>query len=163
MENENITSIALHKDFINKITLHDTEYYDAIENGVLVGYEKIHSKGDIKYEHPNAFICRGKKLGVYETDVYTDSSYGMISTRQYTIDDIIDEIKSNLEAKYGVGHVNKTDKTGVLEIHPHIVIECMDEEKEIILFFDEYYKAKYKFTEITDSLNDAVKVIMRND
>ena len=34
MENKNVTSIALHKDFINKITLHNTEYYDAIENGV---------------------------------------------------------------------------------------------------------------------------------
>ena len=42
MENKNVTSIALHKDFINKITLHNTEYYDAIENGVLVGYEKLH-------------------------------------------------------------------------------------------------------------------------
>ena len=39
MENKNVTSIALHRDFINKITLHNTEYYDAIENGVLVGYE----------------------------------------------------------------------------------------------------------------------------
>ena len=28
---------------------------------------------------------------------------------------------------------------------------------------DEYYKAKNKFTDITDSLNDVVKVIMRND
>lgn len=163
MENKNVTSIALHKDFINKITLHNTEYYDAIENGVLVGYEKLHSKGDIKYEHPDALFFKGKKLGVYETDVYTDSYYGMISTREYTIDDIIDELKSRLEAKYGVGHVNKTDKTGILEIHPHIVIECMDEEKEIILSFDEYYKAKNKFTDITDSFNDVVKVIMRND
>ena len=50
-----------------------------------------------------------------------------------------------------------------MEIHPHIVIECMDEEKEIILSFDEYYKAKNKFTDITDSFNDVVKVIMRND
>ena len=39
----------------------------------------------------------------------------------------------------------------------------MDEEKEIILSFDEYYKAKNKFTDITDSFNDVVKVIMRND
>ena len=99
MENKNVTSIALHKDFINKITLHNTEYYDAIENGVLVGYEKLHSKGDIKYEHPDALFFKGKKLGVYETDVYTDSYYGMISTREYTIDDIIDELKSRLEAK----------------------------------------------------------------
>ena len=60
MENKNVTSIALHKDFINKITLHNTEYYDAIENGVLVGYEKLHSKGDIKYEHPDALIFKGK-------------------------------------------------------------------------------------------------------
>ena len=34
MENENITSIALHNDSINKITLHDTEHYDgAVFNG----------------------------------------------------------------------------------------------------------------------------------
>ena len=163
MENKNVTSIALHKDFINKITLHNTEYYDAIEDGVIADYEKLHSKGDIKYEHPDALFFRGKKLGVYETDVYTDSRYGMINTRRYTIDDIIDKIKTNLEAKYGVGHVNKTDKTGVLEIHPHIVIECMDEEEEIILSFDEYYKAQNKFNDITIIVNDVVKVIMRND
>ena len=161
MENKNITSIALHKDFIKKITLHNTEYYDAIENRVLVGYEKLHSKGDIKYEHPDALIFKGKKLGVYETDVYTDSSCCMISTGQYTIDDIIDRLKSRLEIRYGVGHVNKTDKTGVLKIHPHIVIECEDEE--IILSYNKYCKAKEKFTDITDSLHDVVKVIMRND
>ena len=159
MGNNNVTSIALHKDFINKITLHNTEYYDVIKNGVLVAYIKLHSKGDIKYEHPDALFFKGKKLGVYETDVYTDLYY----TKQYTIDDIIGNSKSNLEAKYGVGHVNEIDKTGVLEIHPHIVIECMGKENEIILSFDKYYKAKAKFNEIADSLNDVVKVIIRND
>ena len=39
----------------------------------------------------------------------------------------------------------------------------MDEENEIILSFDDYYKAKAKFNEITDSLNDVVKVIMEYD
>lgn len=111
MENKNVMRIALHKDFINKITLHNTEYYDVIKNGVLLGYDKLYSKGDIKYEHSDALFFKGKKLGVYETDVYTDSYYGK-STKQYTIDDIIDNSKSKLEVKYGVGHVNKTDKIG---------------------------------------------------
>ena len=164
MENQNVTSIALRKDFINKITLHNTEYYDVIEdkvNGVLVEYVKLHSKGDIKYEHPNALIFRGKKLGVYETDIYTDSYYDMSGYRQYTIDDIIDKIKSNLEAKYGVGHVTKTDKTGVLKIHPHIVIECTNEE--IILSYDEYDKAWEKFNDLSSILNDVVKVIIHDN
>ena len=159
MENKNVTSIALHKDFINKITLHNTEYYDAIENGVLVAYIKLHSKGDIKYQHPDALFFKGKKMGVYETDVYTDLYY----TKQYTTDDIICNSKSNLEVKYGVGHVHEIDKTGVFEIHPHIVIECIGNENEIILSFADYYKAKAKFNEIIDSLNDVVKVIIRND
>lgn len=97
-----------------------------------------------------------------ERNMYTDSYYGM-NTKQYTIDDIIDNSKSKLEVKYGVGHVNKTDKIGVLEIHPHIVIECMDEENEIILSFDDYYKAKAKFNDLSSILNDVVKVIMRDN
>lgn len=95
--------------------MHDTEYYDAIENGVLVGREKLHSKGDIKYEHPDALFFKGKKLGVYETDVYTDSCHGMISTREYTIDDIIDELKSRLEAKYGVNKVKHKSEEEIKE------------------------------------------------
>lgn len=152
---DKIRSIALNGKFIEAIVLHDAEYYNALNDCHFGYYNKIHSNGDIKYSGSLIPFFKGKKIGVYTSDIY-EKLWWLDDTKQYTTEDIVDNILTNLERRHGKGHVSKTDKQGTLFIDPYIevIIRKRDNNDRIILSYDDYRTAHEKYIEITDKFNE---------
>lgn len=146
---ENVTEFAVSKNYVEKITLHNKEYYNALNDGIFAFYNKIHCKGESIYAGSVIPFLNGKKIGQYQDDIYGRWFYRsheeMINDdveREYTTDDMINVVKDKLSKIYGDNQVELTDKKGVLLIHPHIVIVCKDKKDNIIKSFNTYKEAK---------------------
>ena len=151
---DKIRSIALNGKFIERIVLHDASYYDAFEHSYAMKFNKVHSKGDTKYSGSWIPFYRGKRIGTYDTDIYETEIFW--TTEYHTAGEIINEIFDRLENKHGKGHVNKTEKEGILFIDPYIevVIRKMKYYDTIILSYDDYRTAHEKYIEITDKFKE---------
>lgn len=150
-----IKQLALNKSFVKEIELHDTEYYNTLEDSEFLWYEKIHSKGDPKYSGSWLPFYKGKELGVYNSDVWRHSDY-FFSLNELTTDDIIEKIVDRLKRRYGEHNVVNAVKYGVVKINPHIALICQDgkEDRKIRYFtFENYQTAENAYNEAVASMD----------